>query len=195
MNEPKGLCWFTSQSWGLPPFDVLTANCPSANETKASIGRRGGIAWEYLLRQVLRLDAVGRTRRLCESAPRSAATAARAAVKGMAAKRIHYRLPPPLHLGQSRGRFHWCGRKRPNKSLCGVRALDDPFDEPMEYPLGADSDYGACKPTQCSGIQKPGLRRPCTIAGSQKRLTRHRWRLFLCAESFRRIGTGLFFCP
>ena len=30
----------------------------------------------------------------------------------------------------------------------------------MEYPLGANSAAGACKPTESSGIQKPALRRP-----------------------------------
>ena len=55
------------------------------------------------------------------------------------------------------------GRASAAQSLCGARDSDDSFGEPMEYPLGADSDSGACKPTACSGIQKPGLRRPCTL--------------------------------
>lgn len=39
----------------------------------------------------------------------------------------------------------------------------------MEYPLGANSAVGACKPTRVSGIQNPTLRHPLFIAGSQKR--------------------------
>ena len=35
-------------------------------------------------------------------------------------------------------------------NLCGVRDCSDTFDEPMEYPQGANIVSGACKPT--SGV-------------------------------------------
>ena len=36
-------------------------------------------------------------------------------------------------------------------NLCGVRGLDGTFDEPMEYPQGANNPSGACKPTSVVG--------------------------------------------
>ena len=77
----------------------------------------------------------------------------------------------------------------------------------MEYPLGADSDFGACKPTQSSGIQKPEPEAPLYIAGSQKRLNTAQAEAFFAApvlpRTFSRIRCeksalvdlgGPFFC-
>jgi hypothetical protein len=55
-------------------------------------------------------------------------------------------------------------------NLCGVRDPTITFDEPMEYPLGAETIIRpALASPPCSGIQNPGVRRPPFTAGSQKR--------------------------
>ena len=50
-------------------------------------------------------------------------------------------------------------------NLCGVRVSGDTFDEPMEYPLGAETSClrGLQAHRMRSGIQKPELRHPTTL--------------------------------
>jgi hypothetical protein len=68
----------------------------------------------------------------------------------------------------------------------------DTFDEPMEYPPGAkhyNCPVHASPPL--SGIRNPGMRPPRLIAGSQKRLKRHRRRFFATNRSPRVCARGL----
>src|SRR5262249_29593776 len=52
-----------------------------------------------------------------------------------------------------------------------VFVTDGTFEEPMEYPQGANNLYVRCLQAHpCCGIQNPGMRHPHYTAGSQKRL-------------------------
>src|ERR1700735_96859 len=93
--------------------------------------------------------------------------------------------PVPLLCAASHGKVRMDTPKGIQTSA--VFVIVRTFDEPMEYPLGADFFLsGACKPT-LQWDPKPRHKAPTLNSGFSKALTRHRWRVFYARSATHRL--------